>query len=90
MELDFNNTKMNESQVAEIKELMSGEHAKTLEMWYDEDVGAAGLGGLTVGVVATLGVVLGSVATVKLAKATWGLAKDFGTLFMTLCKGPTE
>lgn len=90
MELNFNNTKMTESQVAEIKELMSGEHAKTLEMWYDEDMSAAGVGGIVFGAVCTLGVVLGSVATVKLAKATWGLAKDFGTLFMTLCKGPTE
>lgn len=90
MELNFNNTKLTEAQVAEIKELMSGEHAKTLEMWYDEDVGAAGLGGMTVGALATLGVVFGSVVTIKLAKATWGLAKGFGTMFMTLCKGPTE
>ena len=90
MELNFANTKMTEAQVAEIKELMSGEHAQTLEKWYDEDVSAAGIGGLTVGVVTTLGVVLGSVATVKLAKATWSLGKDFCTMFMTLCKGPTE
>lgn len=90
MELNFERTKLTESQVAEIKELLSGEHAKTLEMWYDEDTSAVGIGGLVVGAVSTLGVVLGTVATVKLAKATWGLAKGFGTMFMTLCNGPTE
>ena len=73
----FTDKNMSESQITEIVELMSGEHAEALKLWgernYNQGVGC----GMITGPILAIVVGFGAVVSVRAAKATWDLGKAF-------------
>ena len=73
----FTDKNMTESQITEIVDLMNGEHAEALKLWTDRTRNEGEGNGLVAGALVGLGLTIGTVVAVNLAKATWQLGKAF-------------
>ena len=73
----FTDKNMSESQITEIVELMSGEHAEALELWGKRNENSGIATGLITGTVITLLLCGGARIAAEAAKMTWKFGKAY-------------